>query len=175
MAEETTTTTTTETPVDYQAEAEALRAEVAKLKASNDRFSSEIAERKRKEREQMSAEAQREAELAEREEHYRELERRLALSDYSAELTDIADDKARQRIVELLADGKIVEALREQKKVRAKERTELEARIRAELMQQNPSATPQGTPSTKTKQEIMAIEDPVERQRLMSQNLHLFI
>lgn len=183
MAEETTTTTATETPeIDYQAECQRMQAErqqmqaeIEKLKSSNDRFSSELAERKRKEREQMSAEAQREAEQAEREEHYRELERRIALRDYADQLTFITDGKAKQEIAELLADGKIAEALKKQSEIYAADRKELERQIRAELMQYNPQSTPQGTSGVKTKADILAITDPVERQKAIAENMQLFI
>ena len=88
MAEETTTTTATETVdnTDYKAEFERLQGEHAKMKASFDKASSEVADYKRKERERMSEDEKKAATDAEREAHYKELERRLALSDYSSEL-----------------------------------------------------------------------------------------
>ena len=145
MAEEIKDTATTETTdtTDYKAEFERLQAEHAKMKSSFDKASSEVADYKRKERERMSEDEKRAASEAEREEYYKGLERRLALSDYSAELDDIGDAKAKSQIVELFADGKIVEALKSFKDFRAKDRAEMEKRIKADLMKQNPQPTAQ--------------------------------
>ena len=176
MAEETknTTTETTDT-TDYKAEFERLQGEHAKMKASFDKASSEVADYKRKERERMSEDEKKAASEAEREAHYKDLERRLALSDYSAELDDISDSKMRSDIVELFADGKIVEALKKFKEFRAKDRSELEKRIKSELMKQNPQPSAQNAnPTAKTKAEIMAIRDAVERQKAIAENIHLF-
>lgn len=176
MAEETknTTTETTET-TDYKAEFERLQSEHAKMKASFDKASSEVADYKRKERERMSEDEKKAANDAEREAHYKDLERRLALSDYSAELDDISDSKMRSDIVELFADGKIVEALKKFKEFRAKDRSELEKRIKSELMKQNPQPSAQTpNPTAKTKADIMAIRDAVERQKAIAENIHLF-
>lgn len=176
MAEETknTTTETTDT-TDYKAEFEKLQSEHAKMKASFDKASSEVADYKRKERERMSEDEQKAAADAEREAHYKDLERRLALSDYSAELDDIADAKTRGEIVELFADGKIVDALKKFKMFRAKDRTEMEKRIKDELMKQNPQSSAQGGTTAKTKADIMAIVDAEERQKAIAENIHLFI
>ena len=178
MAEETTTTTATETVdnTDYKAEFERLQGEHAKMKASFDKASSEVADYKRKERERMSEDEKKAATDAEREAHYKELERRLALSDYSSELDDVADAKSRNEIVELFADGKIVEALKKFKAFRAKDREDMEKRIKDELMKQNPSSTAgSGTAPAKTKAEIMAIADAEERQKAITENIHLFM
>lgn len=176
MAEETTTTTAPETTeVDYQAEFQRLQAEHARLKTSFDRTSAEVAEFKRKERDRMSAEEQAKADQEAREAHYQELERRIALRDYADQLTFITDGKAKQEIAELLADGKIADALKKQSEIYAADRKELERQIRAELMQYNPQSTPQGTSGVKTKADILAITDPVERQKAIAENMQLFI
>ena len=180
MAEETTkTNTATEgantEAVDYKAEFEKMQGEYAKLKKSFDTASSDVAEYKRKERERMSEDEKKAAEYAEREAHYKDLERRIAMSDYSAELDDIADTKIRSELVELFADGKTVDALKKFKEFRAKDRAEMEKRIKADLMKQNPQAAAQnGNATAKTKEEIMAIKDAQERQKAISENIHLF-
>lgn len=179
MAEtETKTTETTQNAeiTDYKAEFERMQGEYEKLKRSFDTASSDVAEYKRKERARMTEDEQKAAADAEREAHYKDLERRIAMSDYSAELDDIADSKARTEIVEFLADGKIVDALKKFKEFRAKDRTEMEKRIKADLMKQNPEfSASNGTGSAKTKEEIMAIKDAAERQKAISENPHLFI
>lgn len=176
MAEETKTTTETTDTVDYKAELEATRAELAKVKSGLDKASSEVADYKRKERERMSEDEKKAATEAEREAHYKELERRIALSDYNAELDDIGDVKVRNEISELFADGNIVEALKKFKAFRAKNKAELEKSIKDELMKQNPAHSAQSsTTSAKTKEDIMAIKDSVERQKAIAQNPHLFV
>lgn len=174
MAEETTTTTT-ET-IDYKAEFEKMQNDYAKLKSNFDKTSSEVADYKRKERERMSEDEKRSAENAERETYYKELERKLAMKDYADELSDIADTKTKDNIVSLFADGKIVEALKAFKDFRAKDRVEMEKKIKAELLQQNPQANPQngGKTTYKTKDEIMAIKDTATRQKAIADNITLF-
>lgn len=178
MAEETKTATTETTEnteiTDYKSAYESLQSEHARTKASLDRASSDVAEYKRKERERMSEDEKKAAADAEREAHYKDLERRIALSDYSAELDDVADAKARTEIVELFADGKIVEALKKFKEFRVKDRAEMKKQIQAELMKQNPQPAAQGGVGTKTKSEILAIKDVAERQKAIADNIHLF-
>lgn len=177
MAEETknTTETTTTPEVDYKAKFEEMEANYSKLKSSFDKASSDVAEYKRKERERMSADEQKAATEAEREAHYKELERKISLSDYSAELDDITDAKVRNEISELFADGKITEALKKFKEFRAKDRAELEKRIKADLMKQDPDPSAQSSSGTaKTKADIMAIKDYELRQAAIAQNIHLF-
>ena len=97
------------------------------------------------------------------------------MSDYSAELDDVTDGKIKNDIAELLAEGKIVEALKKFKEFRVKDRAEMEKRIKAELMKQNPQASAQtANPTAKTKAEILAIADIAERQKAIAENLHLF-
>ena len=176
MAEETKTTTETTDTVDYKAELEATKAELAKVKSGLDKASSEVADYKRKERERMSEDEKKAATEAERETYYKELERRIALSDYNAELDDIGDAKVRNEISELFADGKIVDALKKFKVFRAKDREEMKKSIQDELMKRNPSHSAQTNDgSVKTKEDIMAIRDSVERQKAIAANPHLFV
>jgi hypothetical protein len=152
-----------------------MQAEHAKIKASFDKASSEVADYKRKERERMSDDEKKKSESEERERYDADLERRLALVDYSSELDDITDAKAKDKIVELFADGKIVDALKEFKKYRAKDKVDMEKRIKDELMKTNPQSNPQSNSVTyKTKDEILAIKDTALRQKAIAENLNLF-
>ncbi len=174
MAEVTTTNTTTPN-IDYQAEYEKMQGELAKLKSANDKLSSENAEQKRKERERMTAEEKANAEREEEKAKYAELEKKLALRDYADELDDFQDKKSVTEICELLANGKIKEALSKEKQLRVKERTELEKKIRAELLKQNPQPTAQlSGGGYKSKAEILAIKDVQERQKAIAENITLF-
>lgn len=174
MAEETTTQNTNDT-VDYKAELEALQGKYNSLKTSFDKTSSENADYKRKERERLSDEERLEAERKEEKQRYAELERKLALRDYADYLDDVTDLSTKTKIVELLADGKITEALDKFKQYRVKDKAEIEKKIKAELLQQNPQPNPQSTGGGyKTKAEIMAIKDTNQRQKAIAENMHLF-
>lgn len=162
--------------VDYRAELDKMKVDYEKLKKSFDEASTSIADYKRKERERMSDDEKKAATEAEREAYYKGLERRIAMSDYSAELDDVTDANVRSNIVDLFADGKIVDALKAFKEFRIKDRTQLEKRIKDDLMKQNPTATAQsGTGAVKTKEDIMSIKDPAERQNAIKANIHLFV
>jgi hypothetical protein len=177
MAEETKTTTeaTNAPEVDYKAKFEEMETKYSNLKTSFDKASSDVAEYKRKERERMSEDEKKAATEAEREAHYKELERKIRLGDYSAELDDITDVKMRNEISELFADGKITEALKKFKDFRTKDRVEMEKRIKAELMKQDPTPSAQSSSGTaKTKADILAIADYELRQQAIAQNIHLF-
>ena len=175
MAEEPKTATTeTDDTTDYKAKFEEMSAKYSDLKSIFDKNSSEVAEYKRKERERMSEDEKKAAAEAERDKEIAELRRRVAMSDYADELDDISDVKTRTEIVELFADGKIVDALKKFKMFRAKDRTEMEKRIKDELMKQNPQSSAQGGTTAKTKAEIMAIADAEERQKAIAENIHLF-
>lgn len=180
MSEETKETTKQE--VDYKAEYERVKAELesksneyTKLKTNFDKTSSEVADYKRKERERMSEDDKRQAELAEREAYYKELERKNALRDYADELDDVADSKEKEEISKLFADGNVKGALQRFKQWRIKDRSEIEKRVKSELMKQNPQPQPQnGSTSAKTKEEIMAIKDTALRQAEIAKNINLF-
>lgn len=162
--------------IDYQAEYEKMQGELAKFKNANDKLSSEIAEHKRKERERLSEEEKVKLAQEEREKYYKDLERRVALSDYANEFDDYQDKKFVSEICELFADGKIKEALSKSKELRAKERTELEKKIKSDLLKQNPQPSAQVNGGAyKTQADIMAIKDSVERQKAIAENPHLFV
>lgn len=174
MAEATKTTETTP-EIDYKAEFEKMQSDYAKLKTSFDKASSDIADYKRKERERMSDDEKSKAEADEREKHYKELERRIAISDYEAQLDDVTDAKIKREIAELFADGETTKAMAKHKEFRAKDREELKKQVKDELMKQNPQHNPQsGTSTYTTKEEILAIKDTATRQKAIAENLHLF-
>lgn len=170
-----TTINTPETQIDYKAKLDELEAKYSSLKTSFDKTSSENAEYKRKDRERMSDEAKLKADQEERDAYYKGLERQLALRDYADELDDVTDKATQTQIAELLADGKIKEALTKFKQFRVKEKAEIEKRIKAELLKENPQPTGQlGSGSYKSKAEILAIKDVQARQKAIAENLHLF-
>lgn len=173
MAEETNTTQTPE--VDYKAEFERVQAENARLKSAVDKTSSEVADYKRKERERMSEEEKSKAEQQEREAYYKKLERENALHRYSAKLAKtIQDESVIAEIASLYADGEFDKAIDKQNDYFIKQRAELEKTIKADLMRENPQPQPTTGGVTMTKEQIMAIKDPIERQAAIAKNIHLF-
>lgn len=162
--------------VDYKALYEQSQSDLSRYKGSIDKLTSENAEYKRKERERMTDEDKRNAELAEKEKHYAEIERENALYKYKASLGSIIkDEKVLAEVAECYANGDIALAIGKQNAYLAKERTELEKTIKAELLQQNPQPNPQNNGgAVMTKEEIMAVTDPIQRQQLIAQNINLF-
>ena len=161
--------------VDYKAEFEKLQSEFSNVKKSLDKASSEVADYKRKERERLSEDEKKTIEAEERETYYKGLERRIAISDYEAELDDITDAKIKREVAELFADGKIVEGMAKHKAYRVKAKGDLEKQIKDDLMKKNPPPTAQtGNFSYKSKEEIMAIKDTNARQKAIAENLELF-
>lgn len=175
MAETTTNQTTANDEVDYKALYEQSQNDLTRLKSANDKLSSENAEYKRNERERMTDADKRNAELAEREKHYAEIERENALYKYKASLSGvIRDEKVLTEIAECYANGDIATALSKQSAYFTKDRSELEKTIKSELLRQNPQPNAQGSSPKKTKEEIMSVTDPAERQKLIAQNIELF-
>ena len=124
----------------------------------------------------MSEEEKVQAELAQREEYYKQLEKENARNRYTAKLRKtIKDEKVLEELAELFANGDYSTAIDKQNEYFEKYHSEMEKTIKADLMKQNPQATPQsGGKPTKTREEIMSITDPVERQRLIGENIKLF-
>lgn len=160
---------------DYKSMYEQLQSEFTRIKSANDKLSSENADYKRSERERMTEEQKRNADIAEKEKHYAEIERENAMYKYKASLSGvIKDDKVLTQIAECYANGDVVGALTIQNAYLAKDRSELEKTIKAELLKQNPEPSPAGTNPKLTKDEIMAVKNPIERQKLIAQNIDLF-
>lgn len=115
---------------------------------------------------------------AEREEYYKSLEKQLTLAKYKSELTKtIKDDEIVGRIANLLADGKVVEAMQEQTAYNIKEREDIRNAVKAQLLAENPIPTPPKTNTTHktirdyTMSELnkMKIENPTEYSRILNE------
>ena len=187
MENENNTTQVTETNVDTQAndlearlaeaEERAARAEAdaARFKKSVDKLTSEAAEKKRAERAKMTEEerlAQERQEEFERlkekaEADAKELNHLKAVSAYKS----VSEEKVVEQLIDAISDrdhiaiAKIISDECE-KAVKAKE---------AEWKVNRPAGfVGSGSYPAKTKEEIMAIKDPVERQNAIAANLELF-
>ena len=157
-----------------KAELEKAKAESARFKNSIDKLTKEAAEKKREERARMSEEERIKAEQDEEftrlkekaEADAKELNHLKAVTAYKSvddevveKLIDAIDDKDHLAIAGLI--DKIVE-----KAIKEKE---------AEWKKSRPSAfVGDGSFPTMSKEEIMAIKDPIERHRKIAENIKLF-
>lgn len=123
----------------------------------------------------LTDEEKREAEIAEREKYFKQLERTNNINEYAKKLSRITDEKTRLEISELLADGKTFEAMEKQNEYQANNEAQLRETIKQELLSSNPTPPPVNNTGTKTKEQIMNISDPFERQREIEQNIDLFM
>lgn len=164
----------TPTVEQLQAELDAARADVERYKNANDKSSKEAADYKRQLRakqttEEQEAEARAEAERVAKEE-------RDALQ---SELNKIKAENAYKAI----SDGKVVGALIEAvsnadhnaiAQIIAKECEKAVAVAQQTWLDNRPEVNYGGSSETKTKEQIMAVKDATERQRLIAENMDLF-
>lgn len=175
MAENENSTMTT--AIDYKAEFERMKGELETARDTINKVSSENAEYKKRNRELLSKEGQKEADQEAREAHYKEIERENNLYKVKERLAkSITDEKTLNKLANLYADGKVEEAIDLTNTYIAESKVELEKEIQAKLMQQNAEPTaPNGTAKSLTKAEIMQIADPEARQKAIQENVNLFI
>lgn len=89
--------------------------------------------------------------LEEREKYYKAVERENRLGKTNMALnSSISDPEIRNKIAELMVDGNNLEAITLQNEYLIKQRTELETKIKADLLKQNPVPTPQNPEKPKT-------------------------
>lgn len=155
------------------AEIAALRAERDKLKASNDKASSEAANYKKQLRSKQTAEEQEAEAKAEadriKDERLQNAEKELnhlkAVNAYKG-----IDEKSVEKLIDAVADGDhaAIAALID-KEVKAKV-----AEAQAEWMKSRPRVNAGGAYSQMTKEQIMSIADRTERRKAIAQNIELF-
>jgi hypothetical protein len=116
-----------------------------------------------------------EAEAKEREERYKAIERENSINRYKDKLsTSVKDDATRIEIATLMADGKYDEAIDKQNTYLASEATAMEQRIKAELMQQNPQASPQNGGNGAVTKEQFAAMGVAERTKLFNEQPEVY-
>ena len=175
MAENVNSSMTPE--IDYKAEFERMKGELETARDTINKVSSENAEYKKRNRELLSKEGQKEADQEAREARYKEIERENNLYKVKERLSkSITDEKTLNKLANLYADVKVEEAIDLTNAYIAESKVELEKEIQAKLMQQNAEPTaPNGTANPLTKAEIMQIADPEARQKAIQENVNLFI
>lgn len=159
------------TTINYEEEYKKLQAEHASLKASFDKTSTEIADYKRKEKARMSDEERLQAEQVEREKKYKAIERENAYYKFSQTLSaTIKDKKVLDEVANAYADGDTASAIEKQSAYFAREQSELEKRIRLEILQNQPDPHAQNQNNTKSWDE-MSLD---ERIKLKRENPNLY-
>lgn len=106
----------------------------------------------------LTDEEKREAEIAEREKYFKQIERENSVNKYAKELSHIKDEKIRNEIAELLADGKAFEALSKQNEYQANNEAQLRETIKQELLSSNPTPPPVNNTGTITKEQFAQME-----------------
>lgn len=121
----------------------------------------------------LTDEEKREAEIAEREKYFKQLERTNNINEYAKKLSHIDDEKTRSEIAELLADGKTFEAIEKQNEYQANKETQLRETIKQELLSSNPTPPPVNNTGTITKEQFAQMGYH-EKVKLFNENQELY-
>ena len=121
----------------------------------------------------LTDEEKREAEIAEREKYFKQLERTNNINEYAKSLSHITDEKTRLEIAELLADGKIMDATKKQSEYQANNEAQLRETIKQELLSSNPTPPPVNNTGTITKEQFAQMEYR-DRVNLLNENPDLY-
>lgn len=149
--------------------------EIQRLKNANDKSSKDAAEWKRKYNAHLSEEEKKEQERAEKQKEMEEELEKLRLKDKVSEykaklLADGYDEKLAQSSAEALAKGDTDTFFANQKKfISAHDKT-----YKQQLMNENLKPDGGSGKQYKTRDEIMEIEDTVERRKAIAENPELF-
>ena len=121
----------------------------------------------------LTDEEKREAEIAEREKYFKQLERTNNINEYAKSLSHITDEKTRLEIAELLADGKIMDATKKQSEYQANNEAQLRETIKQELLSSNPTPPPVNNTGIVTKEQFDSM-GYMERVKLAKENPELY-
>ena len=121
----------------------------------------------------LTDEEKREAEIAEREKYFKQLERTNNINEFAKKLSHIDDEKTRSEIAELLADGKTFEAIEKQNEYQANKETQLRETIKQELLSSNPTPPPVNNTGTTTKEQFAQMGYQ-EKVKLYNENPELY-
>jgi hypothetical protein len=121
----------------------------------------------------LTDEEKREAEIAEREKYFKQLERTNNINEYAKSLSHITDEKIRLEIAELLADGKIMDATKKQSEYQANNEAQLRETIKQELLSSNPTPPPVNNTGTITKEQFAQM-GYTDRVKLLNESPELY-
>lgn len=146
-----------------------------KLKNANDKLSKENAEKKRQINESLTADEQKKIqEEEERKALLERLEQAEAEVNHSRAVSaykDISDEKAVEQLIEAVNDkdhNMIAKLIANEIAIAKKE-------LETQFLKERPQMQTGGGTSTMTREEIMAIKDPEERQKKIAENSSLFM
>lgn len=115
-----------------------------KLQRDKENLENYAKDLKSKYKAKLSDEEKRNAELAEKEAHYKALERELFVSKIKSRLSNrIPDEALLEKLSTSFADGNIVEAIESLNKYESGREAEIKKQIRQELLSDNPTPPPQ--------------------------------
>lgn len=118
------------------------------------------------------ASAERQQKIEEMEAELETLRREKTVSSYTADYLALGyEEKLAKETAEAVADGDFAKVMANQKKFLAK----YEQTIQANLLKDTPRPDSAGGTVTRTKDEIMSIKDPAERQQAIAENPELFM
>lgn len=162
---------------DHSSEIAKFQADIKSQKEMIDKYSSQIAEYKKKEREGMDADAKAKLEFEERikalEEENATYKNETTKSRYVAKYLALGYD---QELAEDTAEAMIKGDMDTVFANGEKHNAALEQKFKADKMKKTPGpdGSGAGTPTPKTKEEIMKIKDAGERQKAIAENPSLF-
>lgn len=147
---------------------------IQKLKDSVSAANSEAADWKKKHNARLSAEEKAKAERDEELEMLRaerdELKKSKAISDYTAKLAEIGyEPTLAESMAQALADGDVAKVMDNL----TADRKSFKSHVEAELIGRTPKPQTSNGVAT-TKEEILKIKDPAERQQKIAENIELF-
>ena len=112
---------------------------------------------------------------AEREQKYKAIERENSINRYEKKLSSsVKNEEIRNEIAILMADGKYDEAIDKQNAYLATEKSEIEKRIKDELMKQNPQSQAQNDNGGAVTKEQFASMGVAERTKLYREQPELY-
>ena len=146
---------------------------VSKGKLSD--YERRMKEAEKKLAEKLTDEEKAQAELAKREEYYKALEKENAMHKYTSKLgKTIKDEAVLKEIAGLYADGDFAKAIDKQNEYLAKQYSEMEKNIKADLLKANPTPTPDSGKSGAITQEKFNAMGVQERSKLLNENPELY-
>jgi hypothetical protein len=167
-AQEPAVETAKEPEVDYKSLYEKLQKDNVNL----DRYNKDL---KAKYQAKMTEEEQRKAELEERENYYKNLEKELSKSKTKSLLKDVKDDKLSEIIADKFANGEVLDGLKELNKYYNDNLVNAKKQWQEELLMKNPvppASNIDGKPEiTKAQFEKMSLS---ERTKLFQDNPELY-
>jgi hypothetical protein len=174
----TTPTPDPKTPTieDLQLQLAEERAKAQKFKSSFDKVASEVAEYKKQLKAKLTEDEQKQLEIeeerAKQAEYIKELEDFKKMSDATNRYLTVAGMSA--ELAKEAAEAELNGDMDALTQVYNKHKEMVKKNLETEFLKGRPPLSSGSNGSVKTKEDILAIKDPVERQRLIAENIEQF-